>query len=275
MEREEFLNNYIRYSLKQYLNLGINENYLPTLDFNIYFTEILIYIYGKENIVDFYKSYNNTASKSFDKVLLKYNLSKHILDKFYQDVINYYKFYINNKIAEKLINNDYIFFIQEDLIEMFLAKFENLNYSLDEFEKFGEMMLNLYIYNNIQYQCKLKEFINQKNFELEHKLTFVTKKKLLFSYDVYKKMGLNEEKLNKLTSEDLEKINLQILNYYKLSPIDANINMKINKLISNNFNIKKNKERNNLNIKYILVIILGFLTFIFIGVYIGVKIIRK
>lgn len=275
MEREEFLNNYIRYSLKQYLNLGINENYLPTLDFNIYFTEILIYIYGKENIVDFYKSYNNTASKSFDKVLLKYNLSKHILDKFYQDVINYYKFYINNKIAEKLINNDYIFFIQEDLIEMFLAKFENLNYSLDEFEKFGEMMLNLYIYNNIQYQCKLKEFINQKNFELEHKLTFVTKKKLLFSYDVYKKMGLNEEKLNKLTSEDLEKINLQILNYYKLSPIDANINMKINKLISNNFNIKKNKERNNLNIKYILVIILGFLTFIFIGVYIGVKIIGK
>jgi hypothetical protein len=277
-----FINIALDAALKKYLLFKEKKDYSLAGDFLVYVIGMLSYIYSEADIINPFITHDTTT---FEKNLMKYNLDYQYLTKFYQDLSAFYELNIKNKSLNYQNKNSFFTFVQEDLIKMFLKKYQNANLSSVELENFGRMLYSsknsseyLRNYNKIMTDDEdyVLNYYNSKIYSLENNLTFVLEKDNILDMKVYEAFGITKEAIAKLTQQDLNEINAQILNYYHFSLIEPNLN---NKLIEEIQKSKPSALSISLNHKgnfgTTILIILAFIAFIAIGILIALKIMGK
>lgn len=237
MENNIFINIALTTALRNYILLKETKDYSIANDFLIYVVGMLKNIYGEENIIGLYEKGDEA---SFTYLLKKYNVDEYYVNKFYDDLDKYYKVDINNKITKKFEYNPYIIYIQEDLINMFIAKYHVTKFDPKYFDKFKSMLFTLdnesefvreftkkYVYdvNYISHYYDSKVGLLLSNFDISLKRDNVV------SYEVYEALGMSKEKVDSLSYKELEAINNKLFKSFNLSPIDTNVNQKLLKKI--------------------------------------------
>ena len=251
---DTFINNALTEAIIKYISYKNNNT--PN-DFLINVIITLSNIYGETDIIN---PFNLKDSKSFQTNMLKYGLDDIKLNKFYSDLDKYYE------ISKQQVQyNPFINFILEDLIDMFIIKYNNMNLTSNEIDNF-KLLINTLFKND--YATK---YLNSEIYKINNPLNFKLIKKNLLRKDVYEAFGLTNEKVDKLTQEDVDNINAQILAYYRLSPIEPNLNDKIIEAVNNKPDKLSLKLAQNPDIVTILLLVTSFSCFIISGVLVALK----
>ena len=237
MGNDVFINVALDSALENYLLLKETKEYSIAHDFLIYVVGMLNYIYGEENIIGLYEKRDEP---SFTYLLKKYNIDEFYVNKFYDDLEKYYKINIKNQVNKTNEYNPYIIYIQEDLINMFIAKYKIAKFDVKYFDKFKTMLFTLdnenefvreftkkYVYD-VNY---ISNYYIAKTNILFNKLDISLKRDNVISNEVYEALGLSKEQIDSLSYKELESINNKIFKSFKLSPIETNLNEKILKKI--------------------------------------------
>jgi hypothetical protein len=277
-----FINIALDAALKKYLLFKEKRDYSLAGDFLVYVVGILSYIYSEADIINPFLTHD---SNTFEHNLLKFNLNHDDLNKFYQDLSSFYELNIKNKVLDYENKNPFFTYVQEDIIKMFLMKYQNTNLEKIELENFGRMLYSsknsseyLRNYNKIMTTDEdyILNYYNSKIYSLTNNLTFVLEKDNILDMKVYEAFGINQTDIDKLTQQDLNSINAQILNYYHYSIIEPNLNNKLIEAIAKSKPstidmpfLKKNQ------MSMIIFIILFFIAFIVSGILIGLKLMGK
>ena len=237
MENNIFINVALDSALKNYILLKETKDYSISNDFLIYVIGMLRTIYGEENIIGLYEKGDEA---SFTYLLKKYNVDDYYVDKFYDDIDKYYKVNINIRVTKKFEYNPYFIYLQEDLINMFIAKYKDTKFDIKYFDKFKSMLFTLDNENEFvrEYTKKYAYDVNYIANYYESKVSLVTsdfditlKRDNVISYEVYEALGLPKNKIDSMSYKEIESINNKIFKSLKLSPIDTHINDKILKRI--------------------------------------------
>lgn len=271
-----FINLAIENSLKKYELIKETNEYKNINDFLVYAIGILIYIYGEENVLGLFEK---NDSQSFDYLLNKYNVGTYFVNKLYSDFNNFYIINLRNSQSY----NPYFLYIQEDLINMFIAKYQSLKFDVKKFDKFKEMLFTpinndsfMQEYNQkmTDKQDYILNYYDAKVNEVLNPIEFTLERKNVISQEVYDTFDLTKDKIEKLSFKELDAINTKIFNYFNVSPIEPNVNKKllekINKRKLNKVNKKiiTNSKMTNLIIFVIILVLL-----ISICVLVGLKVV--
>ena len=284
MNSDTFINIGFDTAIKRYLLLK-NENYTQLAnDFLVYVIYMLNFIYGENLIINSYFNRKNNGYKTLLEGFKQYNLSDNKISKFFKDMNSYIEveIYNHNNGLEK---NEFFTYLQEDLIDMFLAKASKLGYTKDYYSQFR----NLLFFNNSN--NKQRNIINQKYatnldasvnyfdyqvYQMTNTLSFISVKDNLLSNDVYKVFGLSDKILEVVSEETLLEINKKIYAYFNINPLEIKANKKLekasSKLLTPHFNFKLANNSGRANI---LLFVLMFIGLIGVGIVIGLNIISK
>ena len=284
MNSDTFINIGFDTAIKRYLLLK-NENYTQLgNDFLVYVIYMLNFIYGENLIINSYFNRKNNGYKTLLEGFKQYNLSDNKISKFFKDMNSYIEveIYNHNNGLEK---NEFFTYLQEDLIDMFLAKASKLGYTKDYYSQFR----NLLFFNNSN--NKQRNIINQKYatnldasvnyfdyqvYQMTNTLSFISVKDNLLSNDVYKVFGLSDKILEVVSEETLLEINKKIYAYFNINPLEIKANKKLekasSKLLTPHFNFKLANNSGRANI---LLFVLMFIGLIGVGIVIGLNIISK
>ena len=280
MDNNIFINPAIDEALKKYKLIKETNDYNNAQDFLVYAIGILIYIYGEENVIGLYEKKDY---QSFDYLLNKYNVDSYYVDKLYNDFNKFYNINIRNVAFGSSDYNPYFIYIQEDLINMYIAKYNALKFDIKKFDKFKEMLFTpvnndsfMQEYNQrmTDKQDYILNYFEAKVYEATHPLEFTLKRKNVISQEVYDAFDLTEDKIKKLSFKELESINTRIFNYFKVSPIEPDVNKKLLESIQKHNPNKLNKKiisNSKVTNSFIFGIII--LVVIIIAVIIGLKVV--
>lgn len=270
--KDIFINEAFDLALKRYIDYKEKRNYLYASDFLVYVVIVLIYIYDDADIINPYKT---KEEKVWENNLLKYGLSKKNVDKLIDDLSNYYKTDLINKDNKYKDKNPFFSYIQEDLIDAFIQKYkaEKMgNVELDNFKKllflpdsssqFQRDMNKIMAVN----EDEVDNYYKAKIYELNNVLSFDLVKRTLLAPEVYKAFNLDNDKIDSLSKEDLNLINKRIINYFKMSPIEPNLNEKLIKEVRKMHNFTSNMGSISVILFLLLLVIV-----ILIGLYIGYR----
>ena len=271
MNNNIFINPAIDESLKKYILLKETNDYSNINDFLVYAIGILIYIYGEENILGLYEKRDY---QSFDYLLTKYNVDSYYVNKLYDDFNKFYNVNLRNKAFNSNEYNPYFIYIQEDLINMYIAKYNSLKFDIKKFDKFKEMLFTpvnndsfMQEYNQrmTDNQDYILNYYEAKVYEVLHPIELTLKRNNVISQEVYDVFDLTEDKINKLSFKELESINAKIFNYFKVSPIEPDVNRKLLESIQKHTPNKLNKKIIT-NSKVTNSILFAIILLIFIGI---------
>lgn len=265
MEDNYFINEAFNYSLNSYLEYKNKKD--TNWSFLIYVVEVLIYIYSENDILNPFITKEENVLRSN---LLKFGSSEVIVNKLFNDINGFYKKDEENKRKGTTRKNCFFTYIQEDLIDLFFYKYKDDRASIDDLDNFQKIIFSNKCSNKFQLKINMAMEVNEneainyfeiKKYELNNVLTFDKIKKDILNINAYKFFGLDEQKVSKLNSNDLKAINKKILNYFKFSPIEPNLNEKII--------VKASKKCNNKINVYMFII--GIILVIIFGIYLGYK----
>ena len=280
MNSNIFINPAIDESIKKYILLKQTNDYNNAQDFLVYAIGILIYIYGEENVLGLYEKRDY---QSFDYLLSKYNVDSYYVNKLYDDFNKFYNVSIRNVAFKSNDYNPYFIYIQEDLINMYIAKYNALKFDVKKFDKFKEMLFTpinndpfMQEYNQkmTDNQDYILNYYEAKVYEVIHPIEFTLKRNNVISQEVYDVFGLTKDKVDKLSFKELEAINTKIFNYFKVSPIEVDVNKKLLEKIEKNTPGKINKKIiTNSKVTNSIIFVIIILIFISAVVLISLKIV--
>lgn len=267
-------------AIKKYVLFTEKNHHDLATDYLVYVMMMLTFIYSKADIMNPYLArYKNGASNLLHN-LTKYGLGEEIVNKFFNDLNNYLERDNYNKVCNQY-KNPYFLIIQEDLIDMFYAKWQSVDVSKEEMKKFKNL---LYSSKNSNAACrKLNELYNT-NLDgalvyfsnifsrKDYAIMMIPKKDRILDMSVYKLFNLNEQDIIKLNNATLEEINNGIYNYFHINPIGIRaydkLMMKVNKLSNTKYRLADNTGSIN------LIMFASFFSFIIIlGITIGLMLV--
>ena len=272
LDKDIFVNKAIDLALKRYLDYKEKRNYSYASDFLVYVIEVLIYIYNEADIIN---PYITNEANVWENNLLKYGLSVKQCEKLMSDLNNYYYLDLENKKNKYQDKNPFFSYVQEDLIDAFIKKYQVKkmdNIELDNFKKFlfspnssSQFQRDI---NKIMAvdENEVDNYYATKIYELNNVISYELIKKNLLNDDVYKAFNLDTDKLKTLPSKDIDDINQRIISYFKMSPIEPNLNKKLFKETKRIKGYANNTDRINI---ILFLLLLGLV--IGIGLYIGFR----
>ena len=272
MENNYFINEAINQAINDYLVYKNSQN--KNWNFLLYVIEVLTYIYDEADIIN---PFMTKEENVFKKNLLKYGVDKRIIDKLLDDINKFYIKDQQNRINGETRKNYFFTYVQEDLIDLFIAKFKNSKLADVELENFQK-----FIFSNkssSQFQIRVNNlmaiseneaiyYFETKKYELYNVISFDTIKRNVLDSSAYKVFGIDEEKIADLSQEDLDVVNKKILSYFKMSPIEPNLNKKIQEKALAFQNVTKLQNNGKISIYLFLIIII---LVIILGFYLGYK----
>ena len=245
-------------AIKKYVLFTEKKHHDLATDYLVYIIMMLTFIYSKVDIMNPYLTRHKNGAANLLRNLTKYGLSEDQVNKFFSDLNNYLERDNYNKIYNQY-KNPYFLIIQEDLIDMFYAKWQSVDVSKEEMKKFKNL---LYSSKNNNAACrKINELYNTdpdgaliyfSNIfsRKDYALMMIPKKDNVLDMNVYKLFALNEKDIIKLNSATLEEINNGIYNYFHINPIGIRAHdrlmAKVDKLSNTKYRLANNTGSINL-----------------------------
>lgn len=247
-------------ALKKYILFTEKNHRELATDYLVYIIMMLIFIYGKADIMNPYVARYKDGAASIKRNLMKYGLADLKVHKFFNDLNNYLEIDNYNKVCNKY-QNPYFIVLQEDLIDMFYYKTLSVEVSGEEKEKFKNLLYssknsnesvrklnrlyNTYLDGALVYYSNL---FSRSNYSIK----MLPKKDKILDMDVYRLFDLNEEDIVKLNNETLEEINNGIYNYFHINPIGVRAYDKLMARVKRLANTKYRLANNSGSINLLL-----------------------
>ncbi len=226
-----FGNESIDVAIKSYLNSQNEPNKLEYNSFLVTIIRILFVIYGKLDIINPYK--NNNIS-IFDNNLKKYGLSDEALNEFKDNMLKYYQIEKINETSEIKQVNEYYLKIQKNLIDMLVLKKDKALLTNEEQKDFEDLLFSsnaddpykiAYNFLHSSDHNYVDEYYKYKMFEEDR--TVIEEERLYLDPTSYYILKYNIESVKNSPTAELNRINDEVFNYFK---VDKNDSDKINKL---------------------------------------------
>lgn len=263
-------------ALKKYILFTEKNHRELATDYLVYIIMMLIFIYGKADIMNPYVARYKDGAASIKRNLMKYGLDDLKVHKFFNDLNNYLEIDNYNKVCNKY-QNSYFIVLQEDLIDMFYYKTLSVEVRGEEKEKFKNLLYssknsnesvrklnrlyNTYLDGALVYYSNL---FSRSNYSIK----MLPKKDKILDMDVYRLFDLNEEDIVKLNNETLEEINNGIYNYFHINPIGVRAYDKLMARVKRLANTKYRLANNSGSIN--LLLFTSFFGFVIVlGITIG------
>lgn len=247
-------------ALKKYILFTEKNHRELATDYLVYIIMMLIFIYGKADIMNPYVARYKDGAASIKRNLMKYGLDDLKVHKFFNDLNNYLEIDNYNKVCNKY-QNPYFIVLQEDLIDMFYYKTLSVEVSGEEKEKFKNLLYSSKNSNesvrklNRLYNTNLdgalvyySNLFSRSNYSIK----MLPKKDKILDMDVYRLFDLNEEDIVKLNNETLEEINNGIYNYFHINPIGVRAYDKLMARVKRLANTKYRLANNSGSINLLL-----------------------
>lgn len=247
-------------ALKKYILFTEKNHRELATDYLVYIIMMLIFIYGKADIMNPYVARYKDGAASIKRNLMKYGLDDLKVHKFFNDLNNYLEIDNYNKVCDKY-QNPYFIVLQEDLIDMFYYKTLSVEVSGEEKEKFKNLLYSSKNSNesvrklNRLYNTNLdgalvyySNLFSRSNYSIK----MLPKKDKILDMDVYRLFDLNEEDIVKLNNETLEEINNGIYNYFHINPIGVRAYDKLMARVKRLANTKYRLANNSGSINLLL-----------------------
>lgn len=278
MNNDIFINIAFDAAIKKYMLFKSKQDYSLASSFLVYVVCMLIYIYSEADIINPYINKDSSRKNALLKNLTKYSLDSKWLNKFFNDLSGFYEKDNYNKIVGDF-KNPYFTYVQEDLIEMYLAKYQSLKLDSSSLKEFRKLLFEPNSKNKFRNQINEKYAINpagavnyfdKRVYELSSKLDFYPIKDNVLAMSIYETFGLSKEDLEIINQETLNNINNNIYAYFKVNPIEVNAKEKLNNQVMNlqkrKYLLSTNSGKTN-----ILIFLIIFSVIIVIGIFVGLK----
>ena len=263
-------------ALKKYILFTEKNHRELATDYLVYIIMMLIFIYGKADIMNPYVARYKDGAASIKRNLMKYGLDDLKVHKFFNDLNNYLEIDNYNKVCNKY-QNPYFIDLEEDLIDMFYyktlsvevrgeekEKFKNLLYSSKNSNESVRKLNSLYNTNLDGALVYYSNLFSRSNYSIK----MLPKKDKILDMDVYRLFDLNEEDIVKLNNETLEEINNGIYNYFHINPIGVRAYDKLMARVKRLANTKYRLANNSGSIN--LLLFTSFFGFVIVlGITIG------
>lgn len=161
------------------------------------------------------------------KNLTKFGYSKDSLNIFFSNLQLFYEIETTNESSDKKQKNPYFVMIQKDLVDMFIAKKLNFYLTEDEVREFYDLLYTPFSKNPLRVSYNfLASTINGndvmeidnyfKTQMRENVKVVIPKEKHFLNVKAYELLNYSMDDLNKMDSNEIERVNHQVYDYFKI-----------------------------------------------------------
>ena len=161
------------------------------------------------------------------KNLTKFGYSKDALNIFFSNLQLFYEIETTNESSDKKQKNPYFVMIQKDLVDMFIAKKLNFYLTEDEVREFYDLLYTPFSKNPLRVSYNfLASTINGndvmeidnyfKTQMRENVKVVIPKEKHFLNVKAYELLNYSMDDLNKMDSNEIERVNHQVYDYFKI-----------------------------------------------------------
>lgn len=267
-----FVSNATYLALKRYIDYKEKRDYSYASDFLVYVINVLIYIYNEADIINPYMTKEDHVWKNN---LLKYGLDDKWFQKFISDLDNYYALDLENKKNKYQDKNPFFSYVQEDLIDAFLKKYQVEKMNALELDNFKKMLFSPNSSSQFQRDInkimalnenEVDEYYASKIYALNNVISYELIKKNILDESIYKAFNIDIDRIINLPQSEIDEINQKITSYFKMSPIEPHLNEKLLKETKKISKYANNSGRINI---IMFLLLLGLV--IAIGLYIAYR----
>lgn len=161
------------------------------------------------------------------KNLTKFGYSKDSLNIFFSNLQLFYEIETTNESSDKKQKNPYFVMIQKDLVDMFIAKKLNFYLTEDEVREFYDLLYTPYSKNPLRVSYNflastvngndVLEIDNYFKMQMRDNVKIIkTQEKHYLNIKAYELLNYTMEDLGNMDSNELERVNHQVYDYFKI-----------------------------------------------------------
>lgn len=161
------------------------------------------------------------------KNLTKFGYSKDSLNIFFSNLQLFYDIETTNDSSDKKQKNPYFVMIQKDLVDMFIAKKLNFYLTEDEVREFYDLLYTPFSKNPLRVSYNflastingndVMEIDNYFKTQMRENVKVVMpKEKHFLNVKAYELLNYSMDDLNKMDSNEIERVNNQVYDYFKI-----------------------------------------------------------
>lgn len=240
-DRYIFVNNAINDSIIRYYQTKSEPHSLNYNTFLVSVMRMIVLLYGELDITNCYHTKNERGMGGFDTNMTKYGYPQKELEKFKVNFEKYYEFDMRQRKLHIKRKNPFFNRVQKNLIDMMFQKnkrapldgktaqeFYNLLFTANSNDFYRKTYAYLMAHNPFE----VDEYFKKNMYMMSNKLSFKPLKKRLLSKDIYDFFGVNQTLFERLTQLQIDNVNKQILDYYKIDITDPEKDSKLVMAIS-------------------------------------------
>ncbi|MBE6140438.1 MAG: hypothetical protein E7172_02755 [Firmicutes bacterium] len=256
--KQPFINEAFTKAINDYVESKNKEEGVIYNSFLVVFVRLLVIIYNESDIINPFKI---MSVESLRNNLQKFGISENEINTLFINLQLYYDIEKENLGSVIKKDNPYFILIQKKLIDMFIAKKLSYEITEDEKKKFYNILYTpdtpnplLFSYNYLTAKDvnEIKNyFIKQMN---ENEKIRINSPKSYLNAKAYEILGYDFETVDKLNNEDLEKLNHQVYDFFKIRENAINKEYLLEKALENWLKEKNKLTSGNGYVDILLVI---------------------
>ena len=221
---QDFVNEAFSKAIDDYLKSSDNVQGVTYNSFLVVVVRMLVCIYSELDII------NPMVIGDVDllyKNLTKFGYSKDSLNIFFSNLQLFYEIEGNNENITKKEKNPYFVLIQKDLIDMFIAKKLNFYLTEEEVKEFYDLLYTPFSKNPLRVSYNfltssvngndVMEIDNYFKTQMRENVKVVLpKEKHYLNVKAYEILNYSMDDLNKMDSSELDRVNHQVYDYFKI-----------------------------------------------------------
>ena len=262
MDTKVFVNDAINNGILNYLNKVNSDDFMTVV------IDTLVTIYGELDIINPYKTNNESSIGGFDYNITKYGYSKENLSIFKQNVMNFY-------LSKDEKPNKYFNVIEKELIDMFFYKYSAIDKSKIDMELFKEKLTFEGNSLNDMYSTDKKEiekYYRLKNKQLDLNIKYTKIDSNTLSDEAYTALGYSIDNIKNMNEAQIMEINNKVFDYYNIDKTKEDKYIRLEQALEYYKQFPKKEESKKENGYTEIFLLLGFVlgSLVVIGVIVGV-----
>lgn len=228
-QRYIFVNNAINDSIIKYYQSKGNPNSLEFNSFLVTVMRMIVLLYGELDITNCYHTKNEKGMGGFDTNMTKYGYPQAELEKFKVNFEKYYEFDMKQSKLHIKRKNPYFNRVQKNLIDMMFAKNKRSPLDGRQAQNFYNLLFTsnsndfyrkTYAYLMAKNPHEVDRYFKKNMYLMSNKLSFEPIRKRIMSKDIYDLLDIKMEDLNSVSQVQIDRVNKQIFDYFKVDMND-------------------------------------------------------
>ena len=263
MDTNIFINEALNSGIVNYLNKENSDDFITVI------VDTLVSIYGELDIINPYKTKNESSIGGFDYNLSKYGYSKENISIFKKNVMNFYT-------TKEQKPNKYFNLIEKNLIDMFFSKYKSVDKSKLDIELFkskltfeGNPLNEMYSDD----KNEIEKYYNLKKNEIDYNITYEMIVEDKLSDEAYTSLGYSLDNIKDMNEQQILEINNKIFEHYNINKDSEDRYVRLEQALEYYKEFPKKQEEPKKENGYTeIVLILGFVlgSLITIAIIVGV-----